>query len=361
MNRYALIIITFLLIGILPTRPYAQTENSNKERIVKTTEEITPEQRLAINRLRNKENNYLSLSIENDVLGGGTDKYYTSGARLTWFNADLVVPDAMEKMDDFIPTVDFNSTTGVFYTMGQNIYTPEDLQQRNLQQNDRPYAAFLYGSAGLLTLDDNHIDEFELTLGVVGPEALGEQTQQLVHRHLTESQLPKGWSNQLDFEPGVIVSVGRRWPQAFRADFGDYRFRAEPNVNVSVGNIYTYAGTGLAMTFGPYQGVLQDTPPRVRPAMPGSGYFETPDQGWSWYAFAGVDGRAVARNIFLDGNTFRDSHSVDKKHFVGDASAGIALTLGRYRMSYAINTRTKEFDDQDDNAVFGSVTLSTRF
>src|SRR3546814_11015068 len=28
--------------------------------------------------------------------------------------------------------------------------------------------------------------------------------------------------------------------------------------------------------------------------------------------FAGVEGRAVLRNIFLDGNTFADSHSVDE-------------------------------------------------
>ena len=34
-------------------------------------------------------------------------------------------------------------------------------------------------------------------------------------------------------------------------------------------------------------------------------------------------GSAFAHNIFLDGNTFSDSHSVDKKPFIGLAVAGL--------------------------------------
>ena len=57
--------------------------------------------------------------------------------------------------------------------------------------------------------------------------------------------------------------------------------------------------------------------------MPGGGYFRR-KKGFNWYLFAGLEGRAVFRNIFLDGNTFTDSHSVDSKHFVGDIQAGLA-------------------------------------
>lgn len=54
-------------------------------------------------------------------------------------------------------------------------------------------------------------------------------------------------------------------------------------------------------------------PPRIQPSLPGSGFFVPPQDRFGWYLFAGVEGRAVARNIFLDGNTFRDSRSVDKE------------------------------------------------
>ncbi len=321
----------------------------------------TAEQRVTQRVRRADEKNYLSLSYENDLIGGGTDQYYTSGVRATYFNVNTPVPEGIDALADKIPTFDLNETTSTFFTFGQNIYTPGDISVRGNQDGDRPWAAFLYGSVGLTTLEDNHIDELEVTLGVVGPEALGEQTQKLIHKHLTDSAIPQGWDNQIGFEPGVILSAQRRWPRAFEANFYDYELQVVPNVNVSLGNVYTYAGTGLTFTFGPYQETLQDTPPRVRPAMPGSGYFETPDQGWSWYGFASLDGRAVARNIFLDGNTFKDSYSVNKKHFVGDATAGVAFTLDRHRLSYAINARSKEFEGQDGSAVFGSMTLSTRF
>jgi len=309
-----------------------------------------------------EEKNFLSLSVENDVLGGGTDQFYTSGVRLTYFNVNTPVPLFVDSLAESVPTFDLNDTTSTFFTLGQNLYTPQDIEIRANQDDDRPWAAFLYGSVGLVTLNDNHIDEFEMTLGVVGPEALGEQTQKFVHEHVTTSSpTPKGWSNQLDFEPGVVLSAGRRWPRFYQAKMAGLKLLAEPNINMSIGNVYTYAGTGLSFALSPDDGALRDKPPRVRPAMPGSGYFETPESGFGWVLFAGVDGRAVARDIFLDGNTFKDSHSVDKKHFVADAVAGVAFTYDRYRLAYSLNARSKEFDGQDDPAVFGSLTLSTRF
>ncbi len=317
--------------------------------------------------LGSKEKNYLSFSYENDMIGGGTDKYYTSGVRMTYFNVETDVPPVLDEMADAIPTFDLNETTSTFFTLGQNLYTPSRIDQRDPPKGDRPYAGWLYGSMGLATLTADHVDELELTLGVVGPAALGEQTQKFIHSHVTGSDTPKGWSHQLDNEPGVVLSWQRRWPRGFNGDWSldlgdDFRINAEPNINASVGNVYTYAGTGLMFTLGPYQDTLQDTPPRVKPAMSGSGYFDVPDQKWSWYLFGGVDGRAVARNIFLDGNTFDDDGpDVDKNIFVGDASAGIAITLYDYRLSYTANYRTKEFDGQPDDTVFSNITLTTRF
>lgn len=324
-------------------------------------QEPSREEEARKNIARNPERNYLSLSYENDLIGGGSDQFYTNGVRLTYFNVGTRPSSILHDLDPYIPFFDINATTSTFFTLGQNMYTPSEIDIADEQVGDRPWAGFLYGSIGMVSVENNHIDELELTLGVVGPQSLAEQTQKMIHRHVTDSPIPKGWGNQLDFEPGIIVSWQRRWPSLWHYDLGDYRLAAQPNINVSLGNIYTYAGTGLMFAFGPYQGYLQDTPPRVRPAVPGSGYFETPDQGWSWYVFAGADGRAVARNIFLDGNTFKDSYSVDKEYFVRDLTAGIAFTLGDYRLTYSYNDRSDEFKGQKDKSTFGSLTLSTRF
>lgn len=51
--------------------------------------------------------------------------------------------------------------------------------------------------------------------------------------------------------------------------------------------------------------------------------------GFGAYLFASAEGWAVAHNIFLDGNTFADSHSVAKEHWVGEVSLGIGFHTPR--------------------------------
>jgi lipid A 3-O-deacylase len=69
----------------------------------------------------------------------------------------------------------------------------------------------------------------------------------------------------------------------------------------------------------------------------------------------------VARNIFLDGNSFRDGLSVDKKPLVGDVQLGIAGTVGDARIAYTHVFLTKEFRGQQQGDSFGSLSVSFRF
>ena len=82
------------------------------------------------------------------------------------------------------------------------------------------------------------------------------------------------------------------------------------------------------------------------------------EQEWGIFAFGTAEGRLVAYNIFLDGNTYCDSHSVDSKAFVADFTYGVALTTDdRCQFSYANAFRSREFDGQDHWSRFGSITF----
>jgi lipid A 3-O-deacylase len=305
---------------------------------------------------------FLSFTIENDYFGNGTDQYYTNGWRLGWFEAGAAPSDFIEDIGELYPGFRVNGTTSVTFSLGQNLYTPRDITISTPQPNDRPWAAWLYGSVGLVSVTNNHVDEIETSIGVVGPMALGRQTQKMVHRYITDSPEPKGWSNQLDNEIGLNASWQRRWPQFYGMEVGENLwFSTAPQIGLSLGNIYTHAETGINFRLSPKSERLSDLPLRVRPAMPGTGYYPKPDGGWSWSLFGGVDGRVVGRNIFLDGNTFEDSPSVDKKRFVYDLNAGVDVTYGQSRLSYTLVKRSKEFDDQQDDAVFGALSISRRF
>ncbi len=83
--------------------------------------------------------------------------------------------------------------------------------------------------------------------------------------------------------------------------------------------------------------------------------------GFYWYVFTGSEARLVIRNIFLDGNTFKDSHCVDKKPLVGDIQAGVVFQYDRIRLSYTQIYRLKEFKGQKRPHNYGSLGVSYQF
>ena len=96
----------------------------------------------------------------------------------------------------------------------------------------------------------------------------------------------------------------------------------------------------------------------MRPSLAGVEHFAGGPLSWS--LFAGVQGRAVARNLFLDGNTFEDSASVDRNPLVGDFQTGFTISAGDWRLAYTYVTRTEEFDTQPTQQDFGALALSWR-
>ncbi|PIR37776.1 MAG: hypothetical protein COV35_08370 [Alphaproteobacteria bacterium CG11_big_fil_rev_8_21_14_0_20_39_49] len=341
---------TFLVLNVLSVFAYSNAfaqDNSSLEEVVNN------------NIKSKKDRSYFTLTVENDLFGAGTDQNYTSGIRLSWFELGKKPPGVTENLEKIFPWLEINDVTSVSYSIGQGMYTPDRIDKVAQDDSDRPWAAFLYGSMAMVTIKDNYVDDYEVTLGVIGPLALGEEGQKGVHK-LIESPEPKGWDNQLKNEPGLILAWQRRWPEALSAELGNYVAAIEPHFGFSLGNVYTYANTGGIVKFSHKNNRLQDKPLLVKPSMPGTGYFPTPAK-FDWQLFAGLEGRAIARNIFLDGNTFADSHSIDKEYFVLDASAGVSFTVGNARISYTTVYRTKEFEDQNKDSIFGAVSVGYNF
>lgn len=307
---------------------------------------------------------FFTVVFENDSIGSGTDQNYTNGVRFTYFNIKTTkdeFPEIAHTLAEQVPTFSINDESSVYYSFGQNLYTPDDITSSVQGPNDRPWAAFIYGAIGMATKTDDHIDELEATIGIVGPAAIGRQVQTFVHRSLTSSPIPRGWSNQLENEPGLILSWQRRWPTFHEFETEKLNFIIGPHIGISLGNVYTYGNAGISFRLSSEKSKSSDTPLRVRPALPGTGYYELFREGWGWSLFGGIEGRAVARNIFLDGSTFVSSHSVTKFPVVGDANIGIAFKVWRIRMSYTLVLRSKEFKTQARSDLFGAASLSYRF
>lgn len=298
-----------------------------------------------------------TFGIENDIFNG-SDRDYTNGVRASLLSAENNFPSWLDDVASSLPFFDASGHKRWGFEVGQSIFTPTNYELRDPPLTERPYAGWLYGSANLISDTGSRLDNLQLTLGVVGPASGAEQVQETVH-DLIGSPHPNGWQHQLHNEPGIVVSYERKWRGLYEFSPFGFGVDATPSVGATVGNIYDHASVGGMLRFG-YDLPSDYGPPLIHPSVSGSDFF-IPEEDLGWYFFAGFEGRAVGRNIFLDGNTFQDSPSVDKEYFVGSVQGGLAVTYHNTRVAYTQVFRTKEYRTQPEADAYGAVTVSYRF
>ena len=293
------------------------------------------------------EGQIISLRLENDAVARA-DRHYTQGSFLSYLSRDDGIPRWTGVLAGNLPTFGYTvGATKAGFGLGQEIYTPENLGSSELQVDDRPYAGWLFGRLtlqrrGPLSRRWSVLETFDLDLGVVGPESLAEQTQKEWH-----GVDPRGWDNQLETEPGFALRYQRRFQFKPSESSDGWGVRLIPHVGGSAGNIATYLNAGGVIRFG----------------------YNVPDEfstrpgalKWGAYLLGGLDGRFVLHNIFLDGNTWRESHSVTKRPLVGEGRVGLGLVFQRVDLSFAHVFRSREFNDQNRSDSFGSVILAVKF
>ena len=312
-----------------------------------------------------------SIYFENDLFAG-TDRQYTSGVKLGWSSADLENYSDSPYASPFLPL--FNLLPYVnekayqknlVFALGQNIYTPDDTEAYALVKGDRPYAGWLYLGAGVVWKNAEVRNSLVLNLGVVGSWSFAQESQRLVH-DLRSLDHPNGWDNQLHNELGVVATYERewRWPKHERRVGFDWEVL--PHAGIALGNVQTYADAGGEVRAGlnlPDDFGTAAIGPAATTSTPvdGSQSAERSRFDLGLYVFARAEGRAVAHNIFLDGNTFGDSPSVERKWFVADLSLGVAVNIKNTKFAYAFVYRTVEFSGQKEGQAFGTVSVNFAF
>ena len=298
----------------------------------------------------------LSIVFENDFFGG-TDQGYTNGLKVAWLSRE----GRGRRLAGFLLQADEDDAVRYGVAAGQSIFTPEDTGTAAPLPDQHPYAGWLYLEATSLVERGGRagrngpIDIFKLFGGVVGPASLAEEAQRTAHRLVNDDDV-LGWDNQLRNEPGFMASFDRIWrPIDPGSGFG---FDILPHAGVTAGNVITEARGGAMIRMGRNLAANYGQA-RIAPSMPSAGYHSA--NGFSWQIFAGAEARGVARKIFLDGNTWRDSLSVEKKNFVGEVQAGFAVQRGAFRLAYTHVFRSKEYEAQDNRLDFGALTLSAAF
>lgn len=343
----------------------------------------------------------LTAYFENDLFAD-TDQSYTNGVRLSWISPDISSYEHDPRLPRFVRRIndrlhffhdmnarDCGDITAVqsnclhrnlVISLGQLMFTPVDAQATEVVEDDRPYAGYLYATFGYHTRDDAQLDTIEVSLGIVGPASYAKETQDVIH-DVRGIEKFRGWDNQLNNEPvfQLLYEHKRRfrfgrlasqWKPPDWLDSNWYpRHDLISHFGTNIGNAAVYAnvgfeyriGLGLPDDFG--SGALRPGGDNSAPGRRDSRNKAEEKRPRlfnesSFHLFASFDGRAVGRDIFLDGNTFVHSHSVNKKWLVGDVSLGFGLIYHRWKFSMARVWRSQEYDDQQEPHVFGSISLS---
>lgn len=299
----------------------------------------------------------ISLRWENDTLAG-RDENYSNGISLSLAREGRGL---LGGIWEWFGARDGRWVSGV--ELGQIIVTPSDISRPVPDPTDRPYAGLLYVALSTQYSHDRQFHGLKLISGVVGPASLAEETQTWVHRQIGSGE-PQGWDYQLDNEPIFnLVYEHRRRYDLVRTESG-WGAQFIPTVGGMLGNVLIQAQAGGQLRVGYH--LLDDFGTTL---MRGLGNLPCPqahggrDSGrrFGAYLFAGGGANLVARNLTLDGNTFRDSPSVDKKPFFVAGEFGASVWLRPVQVTFSYVLWGKEFEGQKNDSQFAAVTATVYF
>lgn len=321
---------------------------------------------------------HLVFQIDND-LPEGSDRNYTNGLRLAWLQP--ISRQSMNQLQELLASLGdamegsflsrlatFNEPDNVEYDWGtgltQLMYTPEDPAALSAPPGQRPYAAWLGLEFSLHAKDTGFLSSIQLSIGTTGEHAFARETQEWVHRNISNSPSFQGWDSQVPGEITVNLHLDRK--TRFADLWGSTR---QSLVQVdgywewgaAVGSFRTNAYVGGLLRAGhnlPVQYVI----PRIQLGSYSHELFLDPESRrghFSIYAFAGLRGTCVLHDITLDGPLFRHYDSqVASESLVGDAIFGIGMGWKRFTLTLSRNFQSEAYTTQDGGHQFGSVMLS---
>jgi len=333
---------------------------------------------------------YITANIENDSFSYGppTDANYTNGILITATRShdpcsneqcdNQPLGNIIDGLNIFEPSNEEyesgNAQSLVTYGIGQEFWTPDDISDPEIIHDDRPYGGFLNA---VLEINNQHISgiamgdwaedkmrSIKVRVGVIGPYSFAEDVQTIWHE-VCACTTPEGWDNQLRSEIGITYSIrqdNRHFPVALKSSSAPI-FDVVSFGEITLGNVYSGIDLGGALRFGhnlPRE-FMPDTQLPVLTALdsnPITNPRVSSDAGFYLYGFIGMEGRLVARDIFLDGNTFRDSpHEVDKEYFVNELAFGGVIGWRSYEVTIAFVRRSDQFRSQEKDHRFGQIKI----
>ena len=261
-----------------------------------------------------------------------------------------------------IPFTNYSKSDNyISFGFAHQLYTPQDFENPNLILKDRPYAGYMYLQSGLYQSLNNNLTSLNIQVGIVGPSSQMESVQKLIHS-LIGSPDPQGWEHQIKDE--LIFQLNFSQKKYYNLDniFGlNYSSSILPEYGIELGNastkIYTSAlfrwGKNTPQDYGAY---VIDNTNYSKISLKSEEIYKS--KKWRYYINFSLKANAIAKNIFLDGNSYKESHSVKKNNFTLDVGYGLSFAYKDFSIDYIRRHTSKEFKTQEKLYSYGTLLFS---
>lgn len=282
---------------------------------------------------------FLELGTANDLFQNksNSDKYYSASFRASYMHSyfdNNVVRKALLGDD--------KGTNFFGLVLRQNGYTPEDLSDPNVIEDDRPYAGTLtlqYWRVSKQQLDWEYASAFKF--GVLGPASMLEYVQKGIHK-ATGSTPPMGWDNQI--ANALVIDYYAKAERIFLQPRKHIQLGL--GAHGEVGSLLNAVGLYSRFRVGQY-----NEDPK---AFSGLNYRKGSEaKKWQFY----VDFTFGARYVLYDGTlqggllAFNESphtfsHS-DYEHFTTHSSTRFTFSYQNFMLVYTVSTEMDRFAIED--------------
>ena len=296
----------------------------------------------------------INFTIEDDMFYQ-TDEAYTYGAK-------LLALYSVDEKDIYIPFMDnVSSQNYISFAFGQKMYTPNDIETKELIEDDRPYAGYVYLESAIYQSYKNSLQTLVFQVGCVGESSRVDRIQIKIH-DWTGSDQPQGWDNQLSDE--LVLQLNYNYKHNYKLDklFG-LDGVVIPEIGFDLGNASTRAYVGTLFRYGwglpnNYGATAIDRSSYSQ--IPVDNTIKNKDE-WIFCSNFGARANGIVQDIFLDGNTNVDSHSVEKNNFTAEAIYGLSFIYHKFSVDWIHIYSSKEFKLQKSPHKYTSFQISYHF
>lgn len=295
----------------------------------------------------------VTIGHDNDlfnVLRKGTDEYYTAGIYVRYGFTNSSRKNILRKLLP-LPIHSDNS----FFSIGitQWMYTPSDLRTTRHSTIDYPYSGTLFAEFSRESIfHQRNLLVSSLWLGVLGPSALGFQTQLLVHK-IMALERPKGWDGQLPNYPVINYNLSYE-----RNLTGTGALKINGVAGVQAGSLLNTASAALSF-------ILTD---KIDNNFPDRYYNVGYDEKFSHLKFfieMKPMVRYVATNAILEGGLFQKKNYYhispsDLERFVASVEASAGIHVKRFSVVYKQVFETRQIAEVNGH-VYGSIIFGVNF